>query len=483
MKSVMAHEMVRRRYPIGGVKKGLYGLIGLGLLLGSWAAEAEHVTKAATIEGEINSVDMQLIRQFSVAEYTPGQPLEVTITMSASAPQGLTAIGLYETLPPQWTFTGMRGLTGEPPTISPAPGQMGVLEFAWIQIPNFPYTFAYVVTPPTSTGGPAYISGQIEYRTNASAQKSPPVISELNGQDRIAPTIDVLGANPMQVLLNSAFSDPGVKATDNVDGDISNRVQTIGNVDTSTAGMYTLTYRVSDQAGNQAEATRSVLVAAAPVNTGGGVNYGGGTGITGGGSSKSGSSANPSKGMTAQNTAAKQTNTNVNINVPPNDSPEAALDKLKASKDNAQNKLADAQKHVAAHAQNQGGKPSKPAAAPADKKTAAPEGESGNPAEGEAQKEGEAAPAKTEDKPAAKDNTGPVAVKPVQEPPAAPPAPGFAALMKERFAQMTPAQLIGLMVGLAIALVLLAFTLLAWKVAYGAPPRRRPLAEKLKEDE
>ncbi len=480
----MVHEMVRRRYIHGWLEMSGCALMGLGLLLGAWAARAEQVAKAAATEGEINSIDMQLIRQFSVAEYTPGQPLEVTITMSASMPQGLTAIGLYETLPPQWTFTGMRGLTGEPPTISPAPGQMGVLEFAWIQIPNFPYTFAYVVTPPASTGGAAYISGQIEYRTDSSAQKSPPVISELNGQDRIAPTIDVLGANPMQVLLNSAFSDPGVKATDNVDGDISNRVQTIGNVDTSTAGMYALTYRVSDQAGNQAEATRSVQVAAAPVNTGGGVNYGGGTGIIGGGgANKSGSSVNPSKGITAQNTAGKQTNTNVNINVPPNNTPEAALDKLKASKDIAQNKLADAQKHVAAHAQNQGGKPPKPAPTPADKKTGAPEGESGNPAEGEGQKEGEAAPEITEAKPASKDNTGPVAVKPVQEPPAAPPAPGFAALVKERFAQMTPGQLIGLIVGLAIALALLAFTLVAWKVAYGAPPRRRPLAEKAKEDE
>lgn len=452
------------------------------VLSGSAWADAAAKVNPAVKEGELNSIDMQLFRQFSVMEYTPGQPLEVTITMSASMVEGLTAIGLYETLPPEWVFGGLRGLTGDPPTVSPQPGDMGVLEFAWIQIPILPYTFAYIITPPETGGGPVYISGQIEYRTHGGAQKSPPVISNLNGQDRIAPAITVLGANPLQVTQNTAFADPGATANDNVDGDISSRIQTIGNVDTSTLGTYTITYRVSDQAGNQAEATRTVLVVTAAATTGtGGVYAGGGTSSRGRASGTSRSSTGASSAAASKQNTQKPAN--VNVNVTPDTTANARLAEMMAKREETQNKLKEAQKHVATHAKNEGGKPPAKAAPGTPGAPSASEGQSEETPDAALSTSPEGQPAMEEAaKPAAEDNTAPVASKPPKVS-ATPPSPGVFAVLKERFAQMTPSQLAGLMVGFAIALALLAFTLLAWKVAYSPPVRRRPNNEKTVEEE
>ncbi|MEU3452897.1 LamG-like jellyroll fold domain-containing protein [Micromonospora sp. NPDC006766] len=57
----------------------------------------------------------------------------------------------------------------------------------------------------------------------------------------------------------------GVTAVDNTDGDITDRIQVIGAVDTATPGSYALTYLVSDTNGNQAVANRAVTVTAAPI--------------------------------------------------------------------------------------------------------------------------------------------------------------------------------------------------------------------------
>jgi hypothetical protein len=46
------------------------------------------------------------------------------------------------------------------------------------------------------------------------------------------------------------FEEPGWTAIDNVDGDITHLVIVSGNANTALAGVYTLTYTVSDRAGN-----------------------------------------------------------------------------------------------------------------------------------------------------------------------------------------------------------------------------------------
>ncbi|PCI45438.1 MAG: hypothetical protein COB41_01660 [Proteobacteria bacterium] len=77
--------------------------------------------------------------------------------------------------------------------------------------------------------------------------------------DTIAPVIVLVGANPMTIAKNSTFTDPGSTVTDNVDVGLIATVT--GSVNTATVGTYTLTYNVSDAAGNAATTvTRTVSV-------------------------------------------------------------------------------------------------------------------------------------------------------------------------------------------------------------------------------
>lgn len=80
-------------------------------------------------------------------------------------------------------------------------------------------------------------------------------------EDTTPPVISLNGSSPMNVTLGSTFVDPGASASDNVDGDVSANIITSGSVNTASLGSYTLTYNVSDAAGNAAsEVSRTVNV-------------------------------------------------------------------------------------------------------------------------------------------------------------------------------------------------------------------------------
>jgi hypothetical protein len=78
--------------------------------------------------------------------------------------------------------------------------------------------------------------------------------------DTTPPVITLKGSNPMSISLNSTFVDPGSTANDNKDGDISSKVSVSGTVSNNVKGSYTLTYSVTDAAGNVGTATRTVNV-------------------------------------------------------------------------------------------------------------------------------------------------------------------------------------------------------------------------------
>ena len=75
--------------------------------------------------------------------------------------------------------------------------------------------------------------------------------------DTTAPVITVLGPVPVNLALGGQFVDPGVSATDTVDGSVA--VVTTGSVGTAV-GTYTLPYTATDGAGNSATASRTVVV-------------------------------------------------------------------------------------------------------------------------------------------------------------------------------------------------------------------------------
>ena len=90
--------------------------------------------------------------------------------------------------------------------------------------------------------------------------------------DTVPPEITLIGAATVTVQQGGNYADPGASATDNVDGDVSDRIVVDNPVDTGTAGTYTITYSVEDRAGNSSAASRTVIVQLAPppASSGGG---------------------------------------------------------------------------------------------------------------------------------------------------------------------------------------------------------------------
>lgn len=86
-------------------------------------------------------------------------------------------------------------------------------------------------------------------------------------KDTTKPDLVLKGEKEVVIKVGDRFEDPGVTATDNIDGDISSSVKKSGNVDTSKAGTYTITYSVSDKAGNESEVKRTVKVVSTATTT------------------------------------------------------------------------------------------------------------------------------------------------------------------------------------------------------------------------
>jgi hypothetical protein len=85
--------------------------------------------------------------------------------------------------------------------------------------------------------------------------------------DNTIPIITLLGSNPVNLMQGDSYTDAGATATDNIDGTITSRIVTTGTVNPSTAGTYTITYNVSDNAGNAATSiSRTVNVISRTIN-------------------------------------------------------------------------------------------------------------------------------------------------------------------------------------------------------------------------
>lgn len=74
------------------------------------------------------------------------------------------------------------------------------------------------------------------------------------------PVLTLLGEGRITLAMGERFEDPGFKAVDRNGKDLTGIVQVSGAVDTMTAGSYTITYRVTDDAGREAAVTRTVVV-------------------------------------------------------------------------------------------------------------------------------------------------------------------------------------------------------------------------------
>jgi prepilin-type N-terminal cleavage/methylation domain-containing protein len=80
------------------------------------------------------------------------------------------------------------------------------------------------------------------------------------GPDLIPPVITMNGDATVTIGEGETYTDSGAIATDNRDGDITSNIVATGSVNSSILGTYTITYAITDKAGNISTLTRTVNV-------------------------------------------------------------------------------------------------------------------------------------------------------------------------------------------------------------------------------
>lgn len=112
--------------------------------------------------------------------YSPGAPLDITISFTYSDAESIAALGLIETLPTGWTYVSVSGSNA--PSVSSFDESTGKLEFGWISALNPPvsFSFTYRVNVPEAETGAKELRGHAIYRTSGPELSTPEVVTSIN---------------------------------------------------------------------------------------------------------------------------------------------------------------------------------------------------------------------------------------------------------------------------------------------------------------
>ncbi len=105
-----------------------------------------------------------------------------------------------------------------------------------------------------------YTNGIFTFRVSDEAGNVVELKAEVWNIDEEKPQITLQGYQNTVLMLNEPYVEPGYKAVDNIDGDLTDKVVVEGSVNTAVPGTYSIKYRVSDAVGNTAEVIRTVRV-------------------------------------------------------------------------------------------------------------------------------------------------------------------------------------------------------------------------------
>ncbi len=90
---------------------------------------------------------------------------------------------------------------------------------------------------------------------------------EIKPKDTTPPVITMLGDGQIHLTIGEGYLESGAQAYDDRDGDLTNILEIGGDfVNIQQAGIYYVTYKVTDRVGNEGTATRKVTVNPLPVN-------------------------------------------------------------------------------------------------------------------------------------------------------------------------------------------------------------------------
>ncbi|MFP4499853.1 MAG: NEW3 domain-containing protein [Candidatus Hydrogenedentota bacterium] len=136
-------------------------------------------------DADRTAAEVTLVRSVDTDAYVPGDPLEIQLTIDKEGTEPLRALGISETLPPGWRYEEVvEGGVAQPDVDRQVGNQ---LEFAWINIPDFPLEFAYrVKTAPDSES--VRIGGMARFRTSGDELQSDEATTTLAPGEKAAAT-------------------------------------------------------------------------------------------------------------------------------------------------------------------------------------------------------------------------------------------------------------------------------------------------------
>lgn len=102
--------------------------------------------------------------------------------------------------------------------------------------------------------------GVVYYSVTDSSGNTATAQREIRYWDTENPMLELLGDAEITITAGGTYTEPGWRAVDDRDGDLSDRVVVSGTVDPYRAGTYRIEYTVADADGNEASAVRTVEV-------------------------------------------------------------------------------------------------------------------------------------------------------------------------------------------------------------------------------
>ncbi len=102
------------------------------------------------------------------------------------------------------------------------------------------------------------------YRVQNKKGNQATAIRKFVREDTDAPIITLEGNAEETIYIDTLYIEPGYHALDHCDVDLTSEVKQTGEVNTSVVGIYPIQYQVTDHAGNQTEAIRTVTVIPKP---------------------------------------------------------------------------------------------------------------------------------------------------------------------------------------------------------------------------
>lgn len=100
----------------------------------------------------------------------------------------------------------------------------------------------------------------IEYYVKDSSNNETKKYRKLIVQDNIKPEIKLNGDSTIYLNINDSYSEQGASASDNCDGDLTDKIEISNSVDTSKVGEYAITYKVMDSSNNESSEIRKIIV-------------------------------------------------------------------------------------------------------------------------------------------------------------------------------------------------------------------------------